>query len=128
MARPEISIPAGLATVTIVYTIYNRGMPSSADERVSEPGDATLETVRKQNAWMAAAAVGGISLIAKDPTIFVFGGLSVVALDWMARYNIWSNPVTNTISDVTSAFNMGQQENEAEGNNVTSLYDTGVVA
>jgi len=97
--RPEVSLGMGLATATIVYTIYNRGLPSHTDIRAGKPGDETLEATRKQNAWMAAATVGGISLIAKDPTVFIFGGLSVVALDWLTRVNNWTNPLTGTVME-----------------------------
>lgn len=108
--RPEISLGMGLAVVTITYAIYQRGLPIGADTRATPPDD-TLETVRKQNAWLAAATVSGISLIAKDATIFILGGLSVVALDWIARSNIHANPVTNAIDlNPFSRASVGPQE------------------
>lgn len=91
-SRPEISIPAGLAVGTLVYTVYNRGLPPTLDMRAAKVGDPNVEAVRKQNAWLAAATVAGISLIAKDATVFIIGGAMVVALDWMTRANIWTNP------------------------------------
>lgn len=98
MARkPEISIGFGLATATVVYSIYQRGLPSGADIRVGRPGDEVLESVRKQNAWLAAGTVAGISLLAKDATIFILGGVTVVALDWMTRVNNWTNPLSGRI-------------------------------
>jgi hypothetical protein len=97
MARPEISIPAALATGTLVYTIYNRGMPPTLDVRAGKVGDSNIEAVRKQNAWVAAATVAGISLIAKDATVFIVGGAMVVALDWLTRANIWTNPTSGKV-------------------------------
>lgn len=98
--RPEISIPAALAVGTIVYTVNNRGLPPSVDIRAAgQPGDEMLETVRKRNAWTAAAAVAGISLIAKDPVIFIVGGIMVVALDWMNRVDIWTDPNENKVTN-----------------------------
>lgn len=94
--KPEISIPAALATATIVYSTYNR-MPSAADIRVTQAGDDTLETVRKQNAWFAAATVGAVSLIAKDPVIFIVGGAMVIGLDWVTRANIWTSPASGKV-------------------------------
>ena len=129
-SRPDISIPAGLATATLVFALYNRGLPSSADMRATEEGENKLESVRKQNAWMAAATVGGISLIAKDPAIFLMGGAMVVALDWMTRTNIWTNPITNSArqseNNIYGRGDMGETS-AAE----TMSYDTsdlGVVA
>ena len=61
--------------------------------RVGKPGDATIEATRRQNAWLAAGTVAGVSLIAKDPTVFIIGGSMVVALDWLTRTNNWTNIV-----------------------------------
>lgn len=94
MARPEISVPAALATGTVVIALYQRGMPPALDVRAAQVGDQNVEAVRKQNAWMAAATVSAISLIAKDATVFIVGGAMVVILDWATRANVWTNPVT----------------------------------
>jgi hypothetical protein len=97
--KPEVSIGIGLAVATLVYAIYNRGLPSNADVRVGKPGDATIEATRRQNAWLAAGTVAGVSLIAKDPTVFIIGGSMVVALDWLTRTNNWTN-IVDTLDTV----------------------------
>ena len=58
--RPEVSLGLGLATATVVYAIYQKGTPSHADTLVGKPGDQSLETARKQSAWLAAGAVAEI--------------------------------------------------------------------
>lgn len=97
MAKPEVSLGLGLATATVVISVYSHGMPKAVDIRSHEPQDADLETVRKQNAWLAAGVVAGISLLARDTTIFVMGGITLVALDWLTRVNNAHNPVTQLI-------------------------------
>lgn len=98
--RAEVSIPAALATAAVVGTIYNRGLPPGVDVRTNPTvGDRDVEAARKQNAWTAAAVVGGISLIAKDPTIFIVGGAMLVALDWVTRVNNFVNPLSGKIED-----------------------------
>lgn len=99
MRRPEVSLGMGLATATIVYATYGRNLPSHANIRAGQPGDETLESVRKQSAWTAAAIVGGISLLSKDMTVFILGGVTIVALDWLTRVNNWTNPITGTVMD-----------------------------
>jgi hypothetical protein len=94
--KPEVSLGLGLATATLVWTIYNHGLPGQADIRVGEPGNETIETVRKQNSWMAAGTVAGISLLSKDATVFILGGAMVIALDWLTRVNNFTNPVTGS--------------------------------
>lgn len=105
-SRAEISIPTGLAVGTLVYTIYNRGMPPALDMRAAPAGDPTVESVRKQNAWLAAATVAGVSLIAKDATVFIIGGVMVVALDWMTRANVWTNPISGKIEGYGSGLRL----------------------
>jgi hypothetical protein len=95
--KPEVSLGLGLATGAVVYGTYQHFVPNQADIRVGKPGDETLEKARKQAAWFSAAIVGGISLIAKDPTIFIIGGSMVVALDWATRSNNWTNPLSGRI-------------------------------
>ena len=117
MASPEARIGLGLATAAVVVGIYSKQMPSSADIRVGKPGEENLESVRKQTAWIAAGTVAGISLLAKDPTIFIM----VVAHDVLARVNNFTNPVTggvieNPFSAETTA------EPVAEMNYSESLY------
>lgn len=98
---PEVSLGLGLATATLVYATYAK-LPNAADIRVSKPGDEALETTRKQAAWMAAAIVAGISLLAKDATVFIVGGSMVVVLDFLTRANNYADPIANTVSSVQS--------------------------
>lgn len=95
--KPEMSLTTALATGTVVYAIYNHGGVPIVDQRVSPQGDGNLEAVRKQNAWVAASVVAGISLLAKDATVFIVGGAMVIALDWATRAAIWTNPLSGRI-------------------------------
>lgn len=112
MPKPEVSIGLALATGVLVFSIHQRGLPSMADQRASDMGDETLDTVRKQNLWLSAGVVSAISLIAKDPTIFIVGGGLAVVLDWLNRDNIWSDVLTNTIRGPEE---MGDTNAMAEG-------------
>lgn len=91
--KPEVSVTAGLATAALVYGIYSNATPTVADIRVAKPHDADIESSRKLAAWTSAAVVAGVSLIAKDATIFIMGGSMVVALDWWHRHANEVNPL-----------------------------------
>lgn len=97
--RADVSLPLALATGTFVYSIYSR-MPNDADIRASEVGNENIDKVRKQNALIAAGAVSGISLLAKDPTIFIVGGAILVAIDWATRINNFTNPVSQRVENL----------------------------
>lgn len=103
--KPEVSIPVGLATAAVVYGIYSNATPTIADIRVGPAQDNNIESARKMAAWTAAAVVGGISLIAKDPTVFIIGGTMVVALDWWTRHANAVNPDTGTVVPPVAAAN-----------------------
>lgn len=100
MLKAEVSIPAALATAAVVYTVYNQATPSIADIRSAPQADDHIEASRKSAAWISAAVVGGISLLAKDPTIFVVGGAMVIAMDWWTRHANQVNPMTGKASTV----------------------------
>jgi hypothetical protein len=94
MLKPEASISVGLATAALVYGIYSNALPSITDIRTADPGDRDVAGAERGAAWTAAAAVAGVSLIAKDPTVFIIGGSMVVALSWFHRHANEVNPLT----------------------------------
>jgi hypothetical protein len=91
--KPEVSIMTGLTIGALVWTIYNRALPADVDLRVAAPNDQDVEASRKKAGYTAAAVVAGISLIAKDATVFIIGGSMVIAVDWWARHANAVNPM-----------------------------------
>jgi hypothetical protein len=92
--KAEVSLATGLATAVLVWGIHQQATPTVAEMRLSAPGDQDLDAARRQAAWMSAAIVAGISLLARDATVFVLGGSMVVALDWWTRYSNELDPAT----------------------------------
>lgn len=92
--KAEVSIVAGLSTAAIVYAVYANATPTIADIRVGQPHDADIEASRKLAAWTSAGIVAGVSLIAKDATIFIMGGAMIIGLDWWHRHANEVTPLT----------------------------------
>jgi hypothetical protein len=103
LLKPELSVPVAAALSTLVYGIYSQATPSIADIRVGRQNDANIESSRKGAAWAAAGSVAAISLITKDPTVFVVGGGMVILMDWWTRHANAVDPATGTASSVGSA-------------------------
>lgn len=107
--KPEISIPAALAVVVGVYGIYQINLPPVADARTIESGNMDLSSAEREATWEAAALVSGISLIARDPAIFVVGSAAVIVLAWKYRHADAVSPLTKkasamfTVEDVVQA-------------------------
>ena len=98
--KVESSLIGAVTIGAVVIGIYDYCLPKIADARVAPAGDDDLAAAEKMAAWTSAALVGGISLIAKDPTIFVTGGLMIVGLSWMHRHANWVNPLTGKAASV----------------------------
>lgn len=100
LLKPETSLMVGLATAAVVYSTYQHAVPTIADMRVGAPQNRDLDAARKAASWTAAGIVAAISLLAKDPTVFVIGGVMVVSLDWFTRH---ANEVNPMIGKATGA-------------------------
>ncbi len=95
MALPiEHSVLGAVAVGAVVIGVYDYALPKLADTRVSPANDQDLASAEKAAAWSTAAFVAAISLVAKDPTIFVTGGLLIVGLSWLHRHANAVNPLT----------------------------------
>jgi hypothetical protein len=113
--KPSESLITGLAVATVVYAIYDHAVPTLADTRGAKPNNQNLDASRKQASWTAAGIVAGVSLLAKDPTIFVIGGTVLVALDFSHRHANAVNPATQKITASGSA-SLGGVSVNASGN------------
>lgn len=96
--KPEASLGVGLATAGLVLAIHSQATPSMADIRVGEPNDDHIDRSERAASWLSVGIVSAISLVAKDPTIFIIGGATVVAVAWWTRHGNAVNPLTNLAS------------------------------
>lgn len=101
--KPEASIMTGLATATVVYGVYQMSLPTVADTRALEVNAPDLSKAERTASWVSAGAVAGISLIARDPTVFIIGGATVIAMAWLHRHANFVNPLTKVAGTLTGA-------------------------
>lgn len=73
-------------TTAMVVGIFQTASPGIANVRVSDANDKDLAGSEKSAAWLATALVSGVSLIAREPLVFIMGGSMVVALSWWHRH------------------------------------------
>jgi hypothetical protein len=113
--KPEVSLTVGLAVGALVYGVYSNALPTVADIRVSNESDPDIAAAEQLAAWTSAAVVAGVSLIAKDPTVFVIGGSMVIALSWWHRHANEVNPLSGFASKLggEAAQYMPEQMSEA---------------
>jgi 4-amino-4-deoxy-L-arabinose transferase-like glycosyltransferase len=100
MLKQEDALLTGLGVAAVVGAIYAVHVPTVAASRASAPGNMHIESARKSADWIAAGVVVGAALLAKDPTVFVIGGVVVIALSFAHRI---ANVTSNQTGQVPSA-------------------------
>ena len=95
--KPEGSVAMGIATIILVYAIYDHELPDMATVHATDPGDVNVEMARKKATWAAAGGVAAIALLTKDVNIFVLGAAALFAFDMHARHANATNPQTGTL-------------------------------
>lgn len=102
---PPVSIGTGLAVATLVYAIHANATPTLADIRSVDAHNQDIAGASRSADWLAAGVVAGVSLISKDGTVFVIGGIMVIGMAWLERH---ANAVHPDTGKATSAVvNMG---------------------
>jgi 3D (Asp-Asp-Asp) domain-containing protein len=95
--KPSDSIIASMAVAALAAGIWQYSLPSTAEMHATQAYDPNIEAARKKAAWTSAAVVSAVSLIAKDPNIFILGSVIVIAFDWHARHALITHPDTGQI-------------------------------
>jgi hypothetical protein len=98
--KPEISLGLAAATATLVWGIFQSHMPSTADTRANK-NTASVESTRKAATIECLVVVSGISLLAKDPTVFIVGGTMTMMESFIRMHASYVNPATNKVAPAT---------------------------
>jgi hypothetical protein len=83
--KPNEQIIVAASVAVAVYGIFQLNAPSLADVKASTPGGAaSLNTHKsvKTAVWTSAVLVAGLGILAKDPAIFIVGGLLTSVEGW----------------------------------------------
>src|SRR5437588_466273 len=95
--KPENSVIAGLATMGVVYGVYQLDIGPVSVAHATEPNNGALSSARRKAGWTSLILVGGISLLARDPTIAILGGFTIMAMELHYRHAIMVSPATGQI-------------------------------
>lgn len=104
--KPEVSLPVALAVGTMVYAIHSNATPPMIDLRSAPANNADVDAARKMATWSSALIVSFVSLVTRDPNIFIIGGAMVVTMDFWTRH---SNAVKPETGKVTTAESLAAQ-------------------
>lgn len=96
--KPEVSLGTSVALIGLDLAIYSTHLPSSADVRSTAPHNQAIDTARKSATWTAIGVAAALSLMTRDPNLFIFGGGAAVAMDWLYRHANAVHPMSGQVS------------------------------
>lgn len=90
--KPEYSVVSGLAVGGLVVAIHANATPTMADIQSLPAGQPEIAQQEKKATWMCVGIVSIVSLLAKDPTIFVIGALTTAGMSLATKHANWATP------------------------------------
>lgn len=90
MLKPEASLGVSLAVCGVVYAIHSNATPTLADLQALPAGNKDVDAAERKATWMSIGIVSAVSLVAKDPWIFVLGSAATVGLAHFSRHATWT--------------------------------------
>lgn len=95
--KPEVSLGLAASVAALVWGIFQSHVPNTADMR-SNKLNPSVEASRKVATIESIVVVSGISLLAKDPNIFIVGGAVTAIESWVKMHASHVNPSTNKVA------------------------------
>lgn len=104
--KPEGSVVAGIATVGVVYGLYQLNVGSVAQAQATEPNHPVLDSSRRKAGYTAAVFVAALTLITKDANVGILGAGTIIAMELAYRHGIMAVPETGKIQapNATTAY------------------------
>jgi hypothetical protein len=106
--KPESEITVSALTAVAVYGIFQLNAPPLPNVKASPPGGAASVNTHKSvktAVWTSAILVAGLGLLAKDPAIYIVGGLVTVVEGWKYYHANSTDAVTGAVVAPGSAMN-----------------------
>jgi hypothetical protein len=85
--KPEYSVMSGLTVGAVVFAVHAQATPTQADIQALPAGNKDVDSAERKATIISAGIVAGISLLAKDPTIFIIGSAATIAMAVWTRHS-----------------------------------------
>lgn len=109
--KPNEQIIVSAAVATSVYGIFQLNAPNLSDVKASAPGGAASVNTHKSvktAVWTSALLVSGLAILAKDPAIYIVGGLLTAVEGWKYYHANSTDRETGAVVAPGAAVNNGQ--------------------
>jgi 4-amino-4-deoxy-L-arabinose transferase-like glycosyltransferase len=101
--KPEYGVMSGLTVGAVVFAIHTQATPSQADIQALPAGNKDVDSAERKATYLSAGVVAGISLLAKDPTIFIIGAAATLAMAVWTRHSNWTESGAKYLSPAASS-------------------------
>ena len=101
--KPEGSVMAGVATVGLVYGVYQLNVGSVSQAHATDANHPVLETSRRKAGYTALILVAGLTLITRDANLGILGGSTIIAMEISYRHGIMANPLSGQLENPNPA-------------------------
>lgn len=105
--KPEASVLGGIAVAALVFGIHQQATPSQSDIQALPQGTPDIDRAEKTATWLSIVAVSGISLLARDPGIFIIGSGATIGMSLWTKRSNWSESVVGRYLSPSEAMQAG---------------------
>lgn len=105
--KPEASVLGGLAVAALVFGIHQQATPTQADIQALPQGTPDIDSAERKATWISVVTVSGISLLARDPGIFIIGSGATIAMALWTRHSNWSESIMGRYLSPSEAMQAG---------------------
>jgi hypothetical protein len=96
--KPEGSITAGIATVALVYGIYQLNLGSVNAVHATDANHPAHESSRKKAGYTSLVLVAALTLITRDGNVGTLGAGTIVFMEIDYRHAIMAHPLTGQLT------------------------------
>lgn len=107
--KPEASVIGGLAVAALVFGIHQQATPTQADLQALPAGTPDVDRANRTATWISVVAVSGISLLARDPGIFLLGSAATIAMKVWGDHSIHTESIMGRYLSPSEAASAGTQ-------------------
>ena len=120
--KPEYSVMSGLTVGAVVFAVHAQATPSQADIQALPAGTPDIDSAERKATYISAGVVAGISLLAKDPTIFIIGSAATIAMALWTRHSNYTESINGRYLSPSEAAQAGSA-NTGPAATATSDYE-----
>lgn len=95
--KPEGTVVSGIATMGVVFAVYNLNVGTVSQAHASDANHMSLESSRKKAGYTTFALVSAITLLTRDAGVGALGFASIVVMELSYRQAIMADPTTGAI-------------------------------